>query len=558
MNKWEREVMESLLSDEAAVLKELKRLYQEALEDIELNIKILQADEQTVSRIRRVEYQKALYKQISDTLDMLHEGEFKTIDGFLNTTYERGFVGTMYSLHGQGMPMILPIDHESAIRAVLTDSKLSEPLYDALGMDISKLKKAIAAEVTRGIAQGMSNNEIARNIRNTSKAPLARARTIARTESHRIAETASHDAGKKAISKGADLVKQWDASLDDATRDTHRQLDGKIVEMDEYFVIGTKKALYPSQFGDPAEDCNCRCNALKRSRSKMNAEELNELKKRAEFFGLDKTEDFKEFEKKYLKAAEQQSNIQHIKPHFTPAKTLEGAEEYARRFADDVDFGKLSVKACNKINETLDGLTAKYNVRLPRVGTYSKGNGAAHANWRLLEVKTGYFNKPKSLLTDYTAVIAKNSRQIESALETINTRNPGKQFVARLKEYIKTLENANRHNRWGVVDSYPESAIEVTITHEFGHFLADIFCGQINGEKAWRDSGRLMYSAVAQPKQQAIQRAFRLACESGDIYNVSAYGAKNPHEFFAETFAMRELGEPLPDYISEMFERVFS
>lgn len=300
MNKWEREVMESLLSDEAAVLKELKRYYEEALADIELNIKILQADEQTVSRIYRVNYQKALYKQISDALDVLYENEFKTIDEYLNAVYNKGFVGAMYSLHGQGMPMILPIDHESAIRAILTDSKLSEPLYDALGVDINKLKRVITAEVTRGIAQGMSNYEIARNLRNASKAPLARARTIARTESHRIAETGSHDAGKEAIRKGADLVKQWDASLDDATRDTHRQLDGKIVEMDEYFVSGTKKALYPSQFGDPAEDCNCRCSALHRPRSKMNADELKVLKERAEFFGLDKTKDFEEFEKKYL------------------------------------------------------------------------------------------------------------------------------------------------------------------------------------------------------------------------------------------------------------------
>ncbi len=97
--------------------------------------------------------------------------------------------------------------------------------------------------------------------------------------------------------KGSKLVKQWDASLDDVTRDTHRQLDGKIVEMDEYFVSGTKKALHPGQFGDPAEDCNYRCRSLHRSRSKMNANELKILQERAEYFGLDKTADFEEFEK---------------------------------------------------------------------------------------------------------------------------------------------------------------------------------------------------------------------------------------------------------------------
>lgn len=331
MNKWEKEVMQSLLSDEEAVLKELERYYREALDDIELNIKILQADEQTASRIHRVEYQKALRKQISDTLDLLHSGEYKTINDFLNASYNKGFAGTMYSLHGQGMPMILPIDHEMAIRAIMTDSKLSEPLYDALGVDIQNLKKRIAAEVTRGIAQGMSNDEIARNLRNTAKAPLGRARTIARTESHRIHETASHDAAKKAVSKGANLVKQWDASLDDATRDTHRQLDGKIVEMDEYFVSGTKKALYPGQFGDPAEDCNCRCNALHRSRSKMNADELQTLKERAEYFGLDKTADFEEFEKKYLNIANEWASADTELSNFLGADSRDNLTEIEKR-----------------------------------------------------------------------------------------------------------------------------------------------------------------------------------------------------------------------------------
>ena len=56
--------------------------------------------------------------------------------------------------------------------------------------------------------------------------------------------------------------------------------------------------------GDPAEDCNCRCVALTRARWELDASELQTLKDRAKFFGLDKTDNFKDFEKKYLKAAE--------------------------------------------------------------------------------------------------------------------------------------------------------------------------------------------------------------------------------------------------------------
>ncbi len=160
------------------------------------------------------------------------------------------------------------------------------------------------------------------------------------------------------------------------------------------------------------------------------------------------------------------------------------------------------------------------------------------------------------MLTDYETIKAENKRAIESAKETIRTRNPGKQFVEKMNKYIATLEKKNQYGRFGVVDSYPDNPVGVTTTHEFGHYLADIFCGQINGEKAWKDSGKMSYPLVAQPKQQAIRKAFEKAATDGDIYKISAYSATNQHEFFAETFTMREMGEPLPDYIKEMLEEV--
>jgi hypothetical protein len=58
--------------------------------------------------------------------------------------------------------------------------------------------------------------------------------------------------------------------------------------------------MYPGKFGDPAEDCNCRCEVLQRARLALNEDELKTLQERAEFFDLDKTDDFEDFKKKYL------------------------------------------------------------------------------------------------------------------------------------------------------------------------------------------------------------------------------------------------------------------
>lgn len=370
MNKWEKEVAKSLFGSEKAILRELEKYYHDALADIEKKMQVLLADPLTQSRAYRLDYQRALKKQVSDILNRLHENEYKTIQSFLNDTYTSSYVGTMYSLNGQGIPILSPVNPENALRAVVTDSKLSEPLYESLGIDINSLKKQAAAEVTRGIAEGMSNYEIARNLRNASNVPLSRARTIARTESHRIQEAASYDAGKVARSKGADLVKQWDASLDGDTRPTHRELDGKVVEFDDYFVSSSgSKAEYPGGFGDPAEDINCRCSVLKRARSALDENELKTLQERAAYFGLDKTQDFEDFKKKYLNAA----------------KSIENSDNYGIINSESFTIGR-SVGAKAKNYEVMDLSTGEMfhfveGTRLQNVEVFAgKGSSVVYRN----------------------------------------------------------------------------------------------------------------------------------------------------------------------------------
>ena len=308
MRNYEREVILAQLGGEKAVLRSLEKEYRAALEQINEKIKLLQSDELTQSRVYQIQYQRALKGQIEAILEKLHGDEYSTIQQYLSDSYSEGFLGTMYSVHKQGIPVIIPIDKNAAVKAVLTDSKLSASLYEALGLDIKAMKRSIRAEISRGIASGMSYADIARNLQNATKAPFDRAKTIVRTEGHRIQQESAEDARQEARKKGADVVKQWDATLDGATRATHRNLDGQIKETDEPFAYGGKKAMYPGAFGDPAEDCNCRCVALTRARWALDEEELATLKERAAFFELDKQDSFEDFKKKYLKAAETLKN----------------------------------------------------------------------------------------------------------------------------------------------------------------------------------------------------------------------------------------------------------
>lgn len=315
MNKWQKEVLQHELDAEKEVLKKLTQQYQKALNDIDIKIRILESDELTQSRIYRIEHQKVLKKQVSAILEKLHADEYTTIQQFLSDSYTDAFVGTVYDMFGQGVPLILPIDRNAAVKAVTTDSKISEGLYEALGVDTKKLKTSISSEITRGLASGLPHSEIARNIANTAKAPLGRAKTIVRTESHRIQQASKHDAQKAAIKKGANVVKQWNSTMDGDTRPTHRRLDGQIREVDEFFEMDGKKARYPGDFGDPAEDCNCRCQLLQRARIALDKDELKTLRERAVRHSLyvddpaayraeklPTLKNLEEFKKSYLKA----------------------------------------------------------------------------------------------------------------------------------------------------------------------------------------------------------------------------------------------------------------
>ncbi|MEG1497555.1 MAG: phage minor head protein [Clostridiales bacterium] len=301
MNKRQKEVERQLLENEQEILSKLELNYTRALADIKKNIKSLMVD-LTQSKVYQIEYQMMLEQQLSGALDVLHSTNFTSIAQYMQKCYEDGFMGSFYDIMGQGIPLVLPLNQEQLIKAVSKtgdDYKLS----NKLGVSTKELKKQVQAEISRGFAMEMSYQEIARNISNYGQASFNRAALIAQTEGHRIQNEAKMDAMGAAKGHGADIVKQWDSTMDGKTRKSHKELDGQIRELDEPFEIGGRSGMYPGGFGAPSEDCRCRCAVLQRARWALDEDELETLKERAAYFGLDKTNDFADFKVKYLKNA---------------------------------------------------------------------------------------------------------------------------------------------------------------------------------------------------------------------------------------------------------------
>ena len=256
------------------------------------------------SIIYQKQYQEALKKQLDGILDALQNKEFENVAEYLTGCYEDGFLGALYDIHGQGIPLIFPIDQAQVVEAVQTDSKISTNLYTRLGEDVNHLKESIRAELSRGISNGSTWAEIAVHIAHGMNSPFRKAMNnamrIARTEGHRIQNRAQMDTLNKAKEKGADVVKQWISTLDDRTRETHKILDGQIREIEGYFEVNGHKAKYPGGFGVASEDIHCRCCMGQRAKWNLDQDELDTLKERAAYFGLDKTKDFADFKDKYL------------------------------------------------------------------------------------------------------------------------------------------------------------------------------------------------------------------------------------------------------------------
>lgn len=305
MNKRQKEIQQSFLDNEKAVLKKLEANYQDAIFEINDKIEKLMArdDANLQNVIYQVEYQKALKKQVEGILESLHSNEFTTVSEYLTKAYEDGFIGTMYDMQGQGIPIVVPIDQKQVVIAIQHETKLSEGLYAALGKDTSRLSKQIAAEISRGISNAATYAEIARNIASFSNIPKNNAARIARTEAYRIQNKATADAQWKAKEKGADVVKQWDSTLDGRTRDSHRKLDGQIRELDEPFEVDGKKAMQPGDFGDPAEDCNCRCALLQRARWAL-GNDFTKWDQESGGIVEIKAKDYDSFKMKYAKESE--------------------------------------------------------------------------------------------------------------------------------------------------------------------------------------------------------------------------------------------------------------
>ncbi len=130
-------------------------------------------------------------------------------------------------------------------------------VFDGWGDDA---REHVQATVRRGFEDGSSVRQVFNTLR-TGPLSEEQALTVARTQLVAVSNGASHRANQT-ISEPGDQ-REWLATPDSKTRDTHRDADGQQIPAGGQFRVGRALLDYPGDPSGPAgETINCRCTAV--------------------------------------------------------------------------------------------------------------------------------------------------------------------------------------------------------------------------------------------------------------------------------------------------------
>lgn len=150
-------------------------------------------------------------------------------------------------------------DRKTVSNLALTDPELLPRKRDIDGNKLEAWNtKTIANCVSQSIIQGESIKQLSDRIARDTCTKAGRSSMLyART-----AMTSAQNAGrlermKETEDMGVRIQKQWIATLDNRTRDSHEEIDGETIDVNELFSNGLE---YPGDpAGDDSEVYNCRC-----------------------------------------------------------------------------------------------------------------------------------------------------------------------------------------------------------------------------------------------------------------------------------------------------------
>lgn len=388
------------------------------------------------------------------------------------------------------------------------------------GLDVRWNNQHIQSVMMQSLLQGESIGKIATRLANAvGDSNRAAAIRNARTMTTGAENAGRVDAYERAKEMGVPVRQMWVATIDDRTRESHRKMDGETIEPGETF---SNKCRFPGDpLGEPSEVYNCRCTLVAR---------IPGVQYTFAERGTDKAS-YEEWKKG--KETEEKPQVEDVKDEtkatgfeFVPAASIADAEEYAKSFVDDSQFGAIGISykgigldVANEVNKTIGDFYNTYNVS--QFGGVYAPKGNTKLGKMMQDAHAAYSPVRNSFLINYDCkTLEYVERQLaeEKALVKDFLANPDKYDKSNMSpRALKVLENSVISGRGTVPDN-----MEDIVNHELGHCL-ERFIKQADN-----------YDDIMANMEEFAPK-------------ISGYAVDNFNEYIAESFCSYKKGEEIVD-----------
>lgn len=492
--------------------------------------------------------------QIQQQMELLYGGQLDGLDGLLKDVVSNGYTRTAFEIQkGLGLGWDITALNQRKLETLLSRPWTADgkTFRDRCWENKANLVSSVQSTLTQGLLRGDGLQKITDNIKNKFGVSRYKAGRLAHTETTYFNAQASRETYKDLGIEQIEILE----TLDRHTCDLCGGLDGTVIPLSQYEPGVTVPPFHPNCRGTTCphyEDMDGK-------RIARNAEN--------EVYYVPSSMDYKTWKKTFVDGGAKDgltiATVGAIIKKGT-ATTVKDAEADAAKYAQQVKLkGVTNMDSLNEMTGTLDHLYQKYpqlkKLEEIKVKVNRKGSTMASANFQGLYPRSKFMNDPVGETVNcfgdgWKPRLEKVLDSWKTHVDSLIQAGASKADISKGKKVIQQVQEMLKYSRHNVL--YAGREVQCTVTHEFGHVLADQLCGQINHRMA-NPAFSYMTDNPLWEKCQLIDSVYQKAVSIGDIYSVSMYGASNSHEFFAECFTIYDMGEEqLPDYIVEMFKEV--
>jgi hypothetical protein len=250
--------------------KALIQAYAKSLKDIRAQLAEIYAKYTTAGSLTYADMAKygrleSLLGEINAQLKDLTGKSAKEIKSLQEQVYSESYYRTAFAIEFEAQAklryvLLNPKVIEASVQNPISGLTLNKRLLKNKADIIIKTRE----QITQGLIKGEGYVVTARRLKDVYENDLAKQIRIVRTESHRNQNQGILDSFGHANDLGVKTVKVWEATLDSKTRDSHQDMDGQKVDIDEPFIFKSgdnagQEVEAPGLSGIAEEDINCRC-----------------------------------------------------------------------------------------------------------------------------------------------------------------------------------------------------------------------------------------------------------------------------------------------------------